>query len=43
MRPRNIDNLAVLTGHLYTRVIEFRISHVFLSLYIYPPARIITQ
>jgi hypothetical protein len=40
MRWRNINNLAVHTGHLYTRVNE---SHMFLIAYIHSPAWIVAQ
>ena len=40
---RNANNFAVYIGHLYMHVTEFRISHLFLGVYIDPPAMIIAQ
>jgi hypothetical protein len=39
---RNINNLAVHTGHLYMHVTEFHFADMVLSVYIDPLARIIT-
>ena len=43
MRSRNATNFAMSIGHLYTSFAQFRISNMFLSVYIDPPARIIAQ